>query len=474
MKSLGFVSILFLGLCAVSTARADSDEFSKPDFIAKPWYVADVVDWAQPPVGCVEEVVPSKPARPCPDLSKMSDPWAGLPSGLSEEDVKFWKRNKRLLQYCQYKEVMDRETAHPGSQNSYRLEMSWMGVLAATDSEEKIRAVYEMSRLHGMPVQVLTGALYQESVFSGLGIADDGGNFSCGVGQVNITEWCSWISRQGIDLKNSMGWPENVDCENERLVDPVFIKPLYEIAKTRLNGLSEYRLMKEHFQDIPLEKVVKSWPEASDATQQLRYKMVRSFIDNCSGPRYGIYAKAQELANLFKNYVPDALKAKDKYTGGAKFMRTCQENGNQENFPLHTGWVLAVSFYNAGPKIFDLIAHYNGWDRAAVGNTKTWEGFSPKQMINSEYWGGKYATGDLVQFRGLRGESLTYPWFKTCVAQRHVARVAQHVTIAENDFVDTLEGDYPCKKPELDPKTGKVLKSGVPDFRQKSSGVKGR
>jgi hypothetical protein len=47
----------------------------------------------------------------------------------------------------------------------------------------------------------------------------------------------------------------------------------------------------------------------------------------------------------------------------------------------------------------------------------------------------------------------------------------QHVTLLPDFFVDSLEGNYPCARTVFDA-SGHILKSAVPDFRQKSSGVK--
>jgi hypothetical protein len=47
----------------------------------------------------------------------------------------------------------------------------------------------------------------------------------------------------------------------------------------------------------------------------------------------------------------------------------------------------------------------------------------------------------------------------------------QHVTLLPEFFVDSLEGNYPCVRTVFDA-NGNIVKSAVPEFRQKSSGVK--
>src|SRR5690606_1495929 len=99
-------------------------------------------------------------------------------------------------------------------------------------------AVYEASLAYDIPVQTLIGGLYQESLFSELGIASDGGNYSCGIGQANLLEWCGWASEQSEDLRQKLSWP-NVRCSELSLS---LVKPFYQIALKKLKGEPEYKL----------------------------------------------------------------------------------------------------------------------------------------------------------------------------------------------------------------------------------------
>lgn len=431
------------------------------------------IDWAQPPLGCVEEMVPTLPSRACLDLTQTANPLRDWPSSLSAEDKQFWYSHRRMLVYCRAQELWNRETAHPGSQNAGGLENAWLMLEAVKHSQEKMDAIYEANKTYGVPLHILLGALYQESLFAELGISDDGGNFSCGMEQINLIGWCEWVNQQSPEQKAAVGWPAgNVACDNANIVNLEFVRPLYNIAMKRLNGLPEYRLVKSHFQNIPLSSVVDKWPAASSETQNLRYQLIRSFIDNCSEPRLGIMATANELALAYRSFVSDAFKAKDHYAPGEHFKRECQAQDSGTTYPLHTGWLLAVAAYNAGPRVMELASHYNKWSSAAFNDPDAIQGFMGDKLIQSLYWGGVYNhVTDKIDFNSFsRGASRSIPWFKACVVQRHVARVMQHVTLLPEFFVDTLEGQYHCAKSVFD-NSGKLIKSAVPPFRQVSSGV---
>jgi len=431
------------------------------------------VNWAQPPIGCVEEMVPHRADRPCLDLSGLANPVKDWPTNLSPEDNQYWYGQRRGINICRSEEVMRREAARPGSMNPAHVELSWMALESLRNSETKVNAIYEGSRQTGVPLHVLTGAVYQESLFAELGIADDGGNFSCGVQQINLIGWCAWANKQSPEDKQAMGWPQNtVACSNPEHIKLSFFKPIYEIAKKRLGGLPEHRLNKSHFANIPLKTFVSQWPDASPQVQQYRYKLIRSFVENCSDASKGILAKAHELAGIYKQFVPNALKNKDRYSSGNRFARSCRESQTGNSYPLHTGWLLAISAYNAGPRAIDAAAHYNRWNKESINDPEEVRGFNPTDIVTSLYWAGKYnSDNDLIEFKGLNGATKSWSWFKACVAQRHIARVMQHVTLLPEFFVDTLEGDKPCARSKFD-EDGDLLETSVPEVRQYSSGQK--
>jgi hypothetical protein len=479
MKTLSLFAALFALTTSAYARNAGTlmteafPEFN-PDGIAQD-AAFPAVNWAQPPLGCVEEMVPHRAdsaQHPCPDFSQVAKPSSDWPANMSASEKAYWYAQRRGVNICRSEEILRREKAQPGSQGSL-VELAWMAMDSLNDTDAKIQAIYDANRISGVPLHVLTGAVYQESLFSELGIADDGGNYSCGVEQINLIGWCEWMNKQPAADRAAMGWPtQNLNCNDSNLINLSLFKPIYQIALTRLNGLPEYRLVKQHFQNIPLASFVDQWPAASAQTQALRYQLITSYINNCSDPRKGILAKANELANIYNEFVPDAMKKKDRYGFTQHFNRKCQQQQAGNEYPLHTGWLMAVSAYNAGPRSFDALAYYNHWDKRDMNDPDMIADLVPTDIVTSLYWSGKYnPQTDDIDFMGLNGSMKTWTWFKGCVAQRHIARVMQHVTLLPEFFVDSLEGSYPCARTVFDA-SHHIQKSAVPDFRQKSSGVK--
>ncbi len=439
------------------------------------------INWAQPPVGCVEEMVPHRSERPCPDFSRVRNPNSDWPSNMSSQEKAYWWRERRGISVCRAEEVLRRERRRPGSQSKIQVELAWMTVDSLRDNETKVNAVYEGARAHGIPLQVLTGALYQESMFAQLGIADDGGNFSCGMQQGNLIGWCSYMNKQSPEMKTAMGWPqEEVKCfytaeeleqnpNPTKVVELEFIRPLYNIAKTRLRGLPLYRLNKTHFQGITLSQVERAWPAADRATNEKRLQLIQSFINNCDDPRIGILQKANELKLVYDIHVSDTgFAPKDRYAAGEKFERQCREPQVGDAYPLHTGWLMVIASYNGGPRAIDAAAAYEGWGLDDLRNPEKMKNYTPIDLVRGLYWGGKYnSSNDLIEFPWLKRPGVTrqWPFFKACVAQRHIARVMQHVTLTPDYFVDTLEGSWGCKRGSFP--SGP---SGTPPQRQRSSG----
>lgn len=432
------------------------------------------VNYAQPPVGCAEEMMPHRSSRPCLDLSRVSNPGSEWPSNITPQEKAYWWKERRGLHVCRSEEVLRREAKRPGSQSPVAVELAWMAIDALRNYETKVKTVYEASRLHGIPLQVLTGALYQESTFAELGIADDKGNFSCGMQQINIIGWCAYANKLSPAEKAAMNWPQHqVTCTDKNLIEIEFIRPLYNIARGRLGGLPLYRLRKEHFQKIPLDAVVRQWPAAARPIQEQRYSLIQSFINNCSDARHGILAKANELATIYELHVPEGFKQKDRYAPGQKFNRQCRGPQAAEVYPLHTGWLMAVASYNGGPRAISAVMHYERWTPADVSqNVGRLVNYTPNDLVQALYWGGKYNyQNDLLEFTDFNGTLRNWPFFKACVAQRHISRVMQHVTITPDFFVDTLEGAWSCQRGQFD-QSGRLIRSGTPPARQRSSGVR--
>lgn len=431
---------------------------------------APATDWSQPPVACVEEIVPYPPEKPCLDLTMVPFPQKDWPSGISESEKLYWRTKNRALQFCRGSEVLRREKITPGTFPPSTIEFAWMQVQGVQKSSEKVTAIYDASSRYQIPAQVLTGALFQESMFAELGIAEDGGNYSCGIGQINLSEWCRWANKQPEAKRLQMAWPQKgMACE---LLSAALIKPFYDIAKTRLNGLPEYRLNQSHFVNIPFESVIGGFPQGSPQDQRLRYQSARSFIDHCEKPANVIPAKAHELQHLYQVYIPSGLKNRETYKAGEGYRRTCLRSGFQAQYPLHSGWLMAIGSYNAGPKSVDALAYYQRWKREHMQDPAKLQLVTPNLLVESLYWSGKYdSKDDRIYFTLLNGRSSYWNWFKLCVLQRHIARVVTHTLIPGSPLpVDSLEGEFKCARSVFDPNSGELVKSGVPLHRQTSEG----
>jgi hypothetical protein len=452
-----------------------------PDYFPEtppPGYVkarsTPVIDWAQPPLGCVEEMVAHTENVPCLDLTGVKNPLGDWPADLPADQKAFWYSHRRGLSYCRARELMNREAASPGSASGGALELSWMVTESIKHYATKVAAIYEASDLTGVPPHVLTGAIYQESLFAELGIADDGGNYSCGMEQINLKGWCAWANQQPLLERKAMGWPAGIkDCNGDGILAMSLMKPFYDIAVSRLNGLPEYRLQAEHFKKIPQSAVVGAWPPAAPEIQTLRYKAIKSFIENCSDPRRGILAKAAELRSIYDTKVSNAFKGKERYSGNERFQRKCARVPKDDTYPLHSGWLMSVAAYNAGTRAVDAIAFYNAWTKDKFNDPEMVRHFTSDQIIDSIYWTGKYnPVTDRMDYTNIDGTFRSWTFYTACVAQRHIARVMQNVTLLPEYFVTSLDDSAnPCKKSVFD-ENGKLVLSGVPPFRQVSPGRK--
>jgi hypothetical protein len=421
------------------------------------------VDWSKPPMACVEEIVPIKPNRPCLDFSSMTDIYNGLPEELSEADKEWWMNHARELRYCRSGEALKRESQKSGSFTKTQLEISWMQLHSVENFDEKVSSVYRASRFFQIPEQILAGAIKQESIFMNLGVSADGENYSCGVGQINIQEWCHWVNSLSPQMKTSMKWPQSI-TECESLPTTIVEKP-YKQAVKNLNGLPEYQLNQSHFKNIDWQSFISGDSSSSD-----KYRAVKSFVDNCQNVTYGIYAKAHELTSIFNHYIPEGLRETQQYDSySRKPALQCREEGQKKYYPLHTGWLLAVGSYNAGPRAVDLVSHYLKLTSEQVQYPVAWKHLDPQELVSALYWGGKYGSIlKSVKFKTLSGERFSWPWFKSCVVQRHVANVANNGLKRKGGVkVESFEGDKGCVPGDVN-----VFNQGVSSERSSSSGVK--
>ncbi|MDD4973442.1 MAG: hypothetical protein PHY93_03780 [Bacteriovorax sp.] len=407
------------------------------------------ISWDNPAVLCPEEILPSGLA--CPDLSRVENPYTDFPDATTKEEITDWKNNKAAdLKVCRNSEVLRREQIKAGSFSAATLEQAWMVVDGGKQVKEKLAAIQSASLKYGIPPQILIGAMKQESLMSSLGVSPDGGNYSCGMSQLNIQEWCQSMNRLPEEERAALGWPA-ISCD-EAVLPTDIVKPFYEIAIKNVGNRPSYQLSAEDFKGITSKDVTSSFSNTS--IQDKRFLAVTSFVHNCQNIPLSISFKAQTLKSLFDNFVPKSLKDAELYTEGKTFPRVCKDAYSARAYPLHTGWLLAVAMYNAGPVQAKLLEHYY-----QVKNNN-FPAINPLGLIEALHWGGKWKKGsDTVVFKDQDGDKLSQRWFKSCIVQRHVARVIQHVTLPAESIAKSLDQEG-CKM------------TGVPEYRQVSSGIK--
>jgi hypothetical protein len=176
-------------------------------------------------------------------------------------------------------------------------------------------------------------------------------------------------------------------------------------------------------------------------------------------PKLSIKFKAIELKRLY-NMVPAGLRSIEQYKAQETFSQNCAIPYKSTVYPLQTAWLLAVAMYNAGPNQIKILQHYNQMTKETNSDGSAWSEFSPHSLVEGLHWGGKWKEGTTsVSFQDLDGKTYSQKWFKSCVVQRHVARVVQHVTQRGKTILNSLE-QVPCQK------------DVVPEYRQRSSGIK--
>lgn len=409
---------------------------------------AFAVDWKNPTVICPEKAVAQ--GLPCLNLSEVANPNLDFPDAMTAEEVTRWKTDWASdLKVCRANEVLKREAHRPGSFTALQVQISFMNAGAGKNAKDKLKKMEAAAVENGMPIHALIGALTQESLLSDLGMSPDGGNYSCGIGQLNVSEWCKGMNALPLSEQQALRWPK-IQCE---LVTPAMLTPFYKIASTRLNGRPTYQIDASDFSGITQAQVVAEFPEASAAAQTLRFQALTSFIQNCQNYALGIKFKAYNLRTLFEAYVPAKLRKAEMYGPGEALNLSCQNPNPSRFYPLHTGWLLTLAIYNAGPSMAKLLEHYY------QAGGETLPALKPNDLIEALYWGGEFHENDgRIHYQGANQRSYSQTWTKSCVVQRHVSRVIQHVTRPGVVLASSLE-EIPCAQ-------------GISETRKNASGVK--
>ncbi len=269
-------------------------------------------DWSHPALLFPEESLPH--GRDCLDLSLVQNPQIDFPSDFTEADIRRWNIEwSKDLKVCRAQEVLRRESAQPGSFSALQIQISWMISNGGEHSAQKLQAIVTAAQANQMPVHVLIGALTQESLLASLGVSSDGGNYSCGIGQLNITEWCLGMQSLPASEREKYGWPAGLACEGGSLTSDM-VAPFYRLAIKKLNGRPEYRLDASDFAGIGLADVITAFPHAEAALQNKRFQAITAFVSHCQNAVLGIAFKARNLKALYDRFVPTKLKTTERYT----------------------------------------------------------------------------------------------------------------------------------------------------------------
>jgi len=131
---------------------------------------------------------------------------------------------------------------------------------------------------------------------------------------------------------------------------------------------------------------------------------------------------------------------------------------------------LAVAVFNAGPDLVDAILWYRRLTPSNYNRPEVWESFSPTDLISALYAAGKYNSAtDRLEYEDLVGRPRSITWYKACVAQRHIARVVQHVSLPGITLAKSFEAGAGCQQSVFD-EHGDLVMSSVPESRKILSG----
>src|SRR6478672_18092 len=92
--------------------------------IALPLTSVAATNWAQPPLQCIENVIPAASSKPCIDFSGVKDLSKDDPA-VSAEELQWWKAHKFAYGLCRSKEVFKRESEKPGSMTPVAIQIGF-------------------------------------------------------------------------------------------------------------------------------------------------------------------------------------------------------------------------------------------------------------------------------------------------------------------------------------------------------------
>jgi hypothetical protein len=303
------------------------------------------MDWSQPPALCPEEVIPG-----LENMKRVGEKYLANPLSLKSGD---------------------------------EFEDSYINVKAPEDISDKISTIYESANYYEMPVSVLLGSLAQESSFADDSLGRDGGNYACGIAQLNVVEWCLWGRSLNEEQASALQFPksdmEKYDKENPHgdfcnsdYMDPKLVEPFMNILINKFKVSSPNQMPMENYKKLSFQSMKGNLSGKTEDIQKLQYDVSQSFFGHCAEHRVSIPALAYILNDLYKNYVPTELKSTERYSAGEHFYKSCKTEIKSNAYPFNTGWVLTDVMFNCGEKIVQDISKIK---------TQSWSDFNPTILV---------------------------------------------------------------------------------------------
>ena len=327
-----------------------------------------------------------------------------------------------------------------------------------------VDSVYEASKAYDMPPNVLYGALRQESSLIDYGIIYDLGNYSCGMAQINISEWCQYVHTLSKEKQNELGWPASItDCDNK--VKPKWLGKVYRALNPQLFQNTSAATIGDTDEDsssffsstptpTPKPTATPNAEEADDfgtntlkftqyiqthRTHSAKEQAVLSFVNHCGHFQYAIPAKAEILRNIFDTSVPAVFKNTEVYKnneGPKKW--SCKVPYPSTFYPFHTGWLIADGIYNLGDELVDMVVDKVKKDYSKLKN--------PVDLLYAIKEAGVLSPKtEMLNYQAIDSKKTkATSWFRTCIVDRHLTNVVNFTL--QNEFKQTeLIISDPCE-----------------------------
>jgi hypothetical protein len=248
---------------------------------------------------------------------------------------------------------------------------------ANKDLEEKVDIIYDAANDRLMPPLFLLSVIMIENNFVNDGLSYDGGNYSCGLTQINAFEYCMWAQTLDPEEAQSIDWPvteiskvsSNDICSSDVVHKPVELM-MREIRKSKSVSKMN-RVDLQLVAKVPYEKI-KANMEGDEDLKFARYKAAVSFLKHCQDPKFAIPALAEVLLQLH-NDLPSEIKNTSFYQPNEKPREGCRRSVTTPYYPISTSWLIAGAVFNAGDTIIPGLEKYK---------SKPWSEMQPNDLAD--------------------------------------------------------------------------------------------